>query len=159
MLFWDILVVSLVSAALGDQKPFWIEDEFPSNSHTYLNNFLNEDNEVVTPFAGITTFAHLPFIHCLRPRYIDEGKEKFDIAIMGAPFDTTVTYRPGYAESEFSDGRARFGPIGIRLGSRRFSKGFNVDSETGFNALDDWATVVDCGDVFTLQRMSNSRHP
>ena len=27
------------------------------------------------------------------------------------------------------------------------SKGFNVDSETGFNALDDWATIVDCGDV------------
>jgi len=27
------------------------------------------------------------------------------------------------------------------------SKRFNVDSETGFNALNDWATIVDCGDV------------
>lgn len=50
--------------------------------------------------------------------------------------------------------RTRFGPTGIRLGSRRMSKGFNVDSETGFNALDDWATIVDCGDVFLSSLMS-----
>ena len=50
----------------------------------------------------------------------------------------------------FADNRARFGPTGIRLGSRRLSKGFNTDSETGFNALNDWATIVDCGDVLAL---------
>jgi len=33
------------------------------------------------------------------------------------------------------------------LGSRRLSKWFNTDIETGFNALNDWARVVDCGDV------------
>jgi hypothetical protein len=48
------------------------------------------------------------------------------------------------------DCRARFGPTGIRLGSRRLAKGFNTDSETGFNALNDWATIVDCGDVLAL---------
>ena len=153
MLFWDLLVVSLVTAVLADQKPFWVEDELPSNSHNHLDSLLKEDNEFATAYAGITTFAHLPFINCLHPTYPDEEKQKFDIAIIGAPFDTSVTYRPGYVVLDVSDPRARFGPTGIRLGSRRFSKGFNVDSETGFNALNDWATIVDCGDVFTLQRI------
>lgn len=56
-------------------------------------------------FAGLTTFANLPYVHCLD----ESGSEKYDIAILGAPFDTGVTARPG----------ARFGPHGIRAGSRR----------------------------------------
>lgn len=37
-------------------------------------------------FAGLTTFANLPYVHCLAA---DEGDvEKFDIAFLGAPFDT-----------------------------------------------------------------------
>ena len=47
-------------------------------------------------YSGITTFAHLPYVDCLYPRYTEEGKEQFDVAIVGAPFDTAVTYRPGY---------------------------------------------------------------
>lgn len=56
-------------------------------------------------FAGLTTFANLPYVHCLD----ESGSEKYDIAVLGAPFDTGVTARPG----------ARFGPNGIRAGSRR----------------------------------------
>lgn len=56
-------------------------------------------------FAGLTTFANTPYVHCLNK----EGNELYDIAILGAPFDTGVTARPG----------ARFGPSGIRSGSRR----------------------------------------
>lgn len=37
-------------------------------------------------FAGLDTFANLPYVHCLAEKSEDE--EKFDIAIMGAPFDT-----------------------------------------------------------------------
>jgi agmatinase len=37
-------------------------------------------------FAGLMTYANLPYVHCLAPE--DHDVEKFDIAILGAPFDT-----------------------------------------------------------------------
>lgn len=37
-------------------------------------------------FAGLDTFANLPYVHCLAEKSGDV--EKFDIAILGAPFDT-----------------------------------------------------------------------
>ena len=42
------------------------------------------------PFAGIGSFAHLKHVKCLT-----DPTELFDIAIVGAPFDTAVSYRPG----------------------------------------------------------------
>lgn len=82
-------------------------------------------------FSGIGTFAHLPLVDCFK------GKTPFDIAFMGAPFDTGTSYRPG----------ARFGPSGIRQGSRRLTLygGYNVPLDV--NPFRDWARVVDCGDV------------
>lgn len=41
-------------------------------------------------FSGISTFAHLKHFKCLTTPY-----DFFDIAVIGAPFDTAVTYRPG----------------------------------------------------------------
>jgi hypothetical protein len=40
-------------------------------------------------FSGISTFAHLPHKRCLME------PDAFDIAILGAPFDNAVSYRPG----------------------------------------------------------------
>ena len=74
-------------------------------------------------FSGISTFGRLPYYPCLA-----SDEEKFDIAFLGnglraltcasrsdnslgAPFDTGTSYRPG----------ARFGPSGIRQGSRRLN--------------------------------------
>lgn len=37
-------------------------------------------------FAGLSTYANLPYVHCLAAE--GEEVEKFDIAILGAPFDT-----------------------------------------------------------------------
>ena len=37
-------------------------------------------------FQGLTTYANLPYVHCLAERLQDV--EPFDIAILGAPFDT-----------------------------------------------------------------------
>lgn len=37
-------------------------------------------------FAGLTTYANLPYVHCLADS--DHQVEPFDIAIVGAPFDT-----------------------------------------------------------------------
>jgi agmatinase len=73
-------------------------------------------NEVTADsiFSGITTFAKLPWVRCLG----QDKDESFDIAFVGAPFDTGTSYRPG----------ARFGPAGIRAGSRRLTLygGYNV---------------------------------
>lgn len=42
-------------------------------------------------FEGLMTYAHLPYVHCLAPE--GQDVEPFDIAILGAPFDT-VSYVP-----------------------------------------------------------------
>ncbi|OBT86991.1 hypothetical protein VE02_04591 [Pseudogymnoascus sp. 03VT05] len=85
-------------------------------------------------FRGLSTYANLPYVHCLSAEK-DGEVEEYDIAILGAPFDTSTTGRPG----------ARFGPAGIRRGSQRIQNGYSV--YTGENTLDSWAKIVDCGDV------------
>jgi len=58
------------------------------------------------------------YVNC----FIDgPASEKYDIAILGAPFDTATTARPG----------ARFGPRGIRQGSRRLSPSVGWSVYTG----------------------------
>ena len=42
------------------------------------------------PFTGPLSFSHLPYSLCL-----EQEEALFDIAILGIPFDTSVTYRPG----------------------------------------------------------------
>jgi agmatinase len=75
-------------------------------------------------FAEPSTFARLP-----RRDQVD----RFDVAVLGVPFDAGVTYRPG----------ARFGPHAIRDGSRllrAYHPGLDVEP---FAAQQ----VVDAGDV------------
>ncbi|XXH03774.1 hypothetical protein Hte_010180 [Hypoxylon texense] len=76
-------------------------------------------------FSGITTFGRLPYQPCLGQQDVD-----YDLAFIGAPFDTGTSYRPG----------ARFGPSGIRQGG-----GYNVPLDT--NPFNGWAKVLDCGDI------------
>lgn len=45
-------------------------------------------------FSGIPTFAHLHHVQCLI-----EQEEPFDLAVVGVPFDTSVTSRPGIREN------------------------------------------------------------
>jgi hypothetical protein len=49
---------------------------------------INGDIDISTgsAFAGLTTYANLPYVHCLAAK--DEEVGKYDIAILGAPFDT-----------------------------------------------------------------------
>ncbi|THW24855.1 hypothetical protein D6D23_04877 [Aureobasidium pullulans] len=83
-------------------------------------------------FAGLMTFAHLPYTQCL-----NNLRQRYDIAIVGAPFDTATTYRSG----------ARFGPRAIRQASMRQSayRGFNA--RAALNPYRSWARVLDCGDI------------
>ncbi|CEJ93862.1 Putative Agmatinase [[Torrubiella] hemipterigena] len=83
-------------------------------------------------FSGIGSFAHLEYVKCLT-----NPAEQFDIAIVGAPFDTAVSYRPG----------ARFGPRAIRQSSSRqiAFRGFNPRAD--INPYSNWAKIIDCGDI------------
>jgi guanidinobutyrase / D-arginase len=78
----------------------------------------------VPRYAGFSTFARLP--------RIDEV-EAFDIAVVGVPFDSGTTYRPG----------ARFGPSAIRQASRLLRR---YDPSLDTQPF-EWQQVVDAGDL------------
>lgn len=82
------------------------------------------DALVVPRFAGAPTFARLP--------RLDEVSS-CDIAVVGVPFDSGVTYRPG----------ARFGPGAIRQGSRLL-RPYHPDMEVKPFANQQ---VADAGDI------------
>jgi agmatinase len=83
------------------------------------------DGTVVPRFAGAPTFARLP--------RVDEVPD-FDVAVLGAPFDGGVSFRPG----------ARFGPSAVRQASRHLRPAYHPDLEVApFKVLQ----AVDAGDV------------
>lgn len=82
------------------------------------------DAQQVPRYAGLGTFARLPQRHEV---------DSHDIAVIGVPFDSGVTYRPG----------ARFGPAAIRQASRLL-KPYNPALELSPFAT---AQVVDAGDI------------
>jgi agmatinase len=82
------------------------------------------DAFVIPRFAGVRTFARLPY----RTDLTD-----IDVAVFGLPFDTATTFRPG----------ARFGPEAIRSASallRPYNPGWDV------NVIEELA-IVDYGDL------------
>jgi len=102
-----------------------------------------DDNELWTKkygkqidqtFSGPLSFSHLYYTRCLDDV---NHASPFDIAILGMPFDTAVTYRPG----------ARFGPFAIRSGSRRQRelRGYSLSWDMDPFALG--TRIIDCGDV------------
>ena len=78
-------------------------------------------------FSGLTTFAHLPGAKCL-----EDTTAAFDIALLGIPFDAAVSFRPG----------ARFGPYGLRSGSRRQRPDRGYSSVLGVNPYTDGLGIV-----------------
>ena len=53
---------------------------------TTLGGVYNDVDVSSANFHGLTTYANLPYVHCLAAE--EEEVEKYDIAILGAPFDT-----------------------------------------------------------------------
>ena len=83
------------------------------------------DGTRVPRFAGAPTFARLP--------RVDEVAD-FDVAVLGAPFDGGVSFRPG----------ARFGPSAVRQASRHLRPAYHPDVDVApFRVLQ----AVDAGDV------------
>ncbi|EME49276.1 hypothetical protein DOTSEDRAFT_143108 [Dothistroma septosporum NZE10] len=127
--FLAIFAAAALTAAHGNhhvseetQTPFvgWTKDDLDAKWGTDWG------------FSGISTFAHLEHTRCLQ-----HPETEYDVAIVGAPFDTAVTYRPG----------ARFGPRAIRSASARQTgfRGFNP--RANLNPYQSWAKVIDCGDI------------
>jgi agmatinase len=86
--------------------------------------YVPEDSLASPRFTGPTTFARLPHVRTL---------EEVDVAIVGVPFDTGVTYRVG----------GRFGPAAVRTASvmlRPYNTNLDVKP---FEVL----SCVDYGDV------------
>src|SRR3984885_8499109 len=82
------------------------------------------DASVVPRFSGLATFARLP---------TSDQRDRWDIAVVGVPFDGGTSYRPG----------ARFGPSAVRQGSRLL-RPYNP----ALDALPfELAQVVDAGDI------------
>ena len=81
-------------------------------------------------FAGINTFLKAPYVENVR------DVAKYDAAVMGIPFDSGTTYRPG----------TRFGPQGIRRISALYTP---YNYELGVD-LREQMTLCDVGDVFTI---------
>jgi len=69
----------------------------------------SEQNRAYQDFAGIATFAHLPHLQCLYTHH--DVPLEYDVVVMGVPFDSAVSFRPG----------ARFGPSAIRSATKRYS--------------------------------------
>ena len=90
-------------------------------------------------YGGIATFAHLP--------HISEVSD-VDVAIVGVPFDTGVSYRPG----------ARFGPNHVRESSRLL-RPYNPAANVSPFATQQ---VVDAGDIaanpFDIEEAISSIH-
>ncbi len=91
---------------------------------TQQQNVGPTDATVVPRYAGPSTFARLPTL---------EAVDRADVSVLGVPFDSGVSYRPG----------ARFGPAHIRASSKLLRT---------FNPLQDIEPfavqqVADAGDV------------
>ena len=83
------------------------------------------DGRKVPRFAGSSSFARLPEI---------DRVGDYDVAILGVPFDSGTSYRPG----------ARFGPMAVRQASRHLRPSHHVELDCApFGEIQ----VVDAGDV------------
>ena len=89
-----------------------------------MPRFVPEDSLASPRFTGPATFARLPYVRTL---------EEVDVAVVGVPFDTGVTYRVG----------GRFGPNAVRAASvmlRPYNANLDVKP---FDLL----SCVDYGDI------------
>lgn len=107
----------------------YIQQPSQEPPETWLSKYGKQIDQV---FSGPLAFSHLDYARCLEDESVG-----FDIAILGIPFDTATTFRPG----------ARFGPYAIRSGSRRQSGHRAYSLGWRFNPYEQGFKIIDCGDV------------
>ncbi|KAF7512513.1 hypothetical protein GJ744_001448 [Endocarpon pusillum] len=107
------------------------QDPLPPSHESTLEE-LHKKWDFEWAFTGISTFAHLKNVKCLTSPH-----QPFDIGIIGCPFDTAVSYRPG----------ARFGPRAIRAASSRQTSFRGFNHRAALNPYTTPFTILDCGDI------------
>jgi agmatinase len=81
----NISLLLLVSAVAGAREIVFPPVSGYTTDQALLGGY--NDPDISQPkFAGLMTYANLPYVHCLAADR--EEVERFDIAILGAPFDT-----------------------------------------------------------------------
>lgn len=108
-----------------------------ARSQTWLEKY---GKQIDQTFSGPLSFSHLPYSRCL-----EDESAQFDIALLGMPFDTAVSYRPG----------ARFGPYAIRSGSRRQRNGRGYTLSWKVDPYELGPRIMDCGDVSQVSTLTN----
>lgn len=71
----------------SEQIPFEVRP-IPQTNPTWKEKY---GMQIDLPFSGPLAFSHLSYKRCL-----EEEDARYDIGIIGLPFDTGVTYRNGY---------------------------------------------------------------
>lgn len=132
-LFLSVIAFS-ATEALAQQIPLSPVVQTPDSinlTRLFSNELIFTDTWTKESWNGLTTFARATPLRC----FGSDAAIPFDVAVVGAPFDIATSYRPG----------ARFGPNGIRQGSRRLGVDrINVQMKT---RVSEHLDVVDCGDV------------
>jgi agmatinase len=79
------LLILLTSVAHAREIVFPALSWYTTSDQVLLGGY-NDPDISAAKFAGLETYANLPYVHCLA----GEGTEveDFDIAVLGAPFDT-----------------------------------------------------------------------
>lgn len=125
------------SSAHDGYLKYRLQANFPHDDET-------QDLTGLNLFGGILTFGGFDHLDCFDP---EQYSLSIDVAIVGAPFDTGTSYRPG----------ARFGPESIRLTARRLGEGITPVRGNGpgsklgkvdpYDPTNHNLTIIDCGDV------------
>lgn len=123
------LLAALATLVAGHEHQNYDQETLSAQQNTWLKKY---GAQIDHPFTGPLSFSHIPYIRCL-----ENETATFDIAILGMPFDTGVSYRPG----------ARFGPYAIRSGSRRQREARGYTLAWGNNPYELGSRILDCGDV------------
>ncbi|KAH9938305.1 Arginase/deacetylase [Fomitopsis serialis] len=132
-----ILLVSLATTVRGqtEEWPVHANAAVPEVNMTEVFSYpmlpVHKEAWSRESWDGLTTFAAASPLRCFGA----DSETPYDVAVLGAPFDTTTSYRPG----------ARFGPNGIRQGARRINvNSININMKM---KVSEHIDVVDCGDV------------
>lgn len=135
-IYGEVTGPSIGSNQVEEIDEFNVNHEFGFNRIKARLNLPSDDDtsdlDDVLYFGGIVTYGHRPHLECFNADN-DTLSTPVDIAVVGAPFDTGVSYRTG----------ARFGPNAIRSALRRMEAG---DSNYGQKHRTN-KTIIDCGDV------------
>ncbi|EZF30765.1 agmatinase [Trichophyton interdigitale MR816] len=129
------LVGAILSAQVVDCHSHHEGEQIPLSQEELEHKWAPE----LSAFATMGSFGGLKHVPCLT-----KPNELYDIAIIGAPFDTATSYRPG----------ARFGPRAIREASGRQVAARSYNVRAGINPYLDWAKVIDCGNI-PITQMDN----